>query len=85
MFEYGSVQYHMENGKVKMQKVHINGSKGYKEVVEKTSRGKTAKKSRKPLTKSEIRCIKKCQFIPGLFKDCKSCIKNSTRKAKHHE
>ena len=32
------------------------------------------RKSKKPLTQKQIHCIKKCQFIPGLFKDCMECI-----------
>lgn len=81
MFEYSSQQVHMENGKMKMQKVEIKGTKGYKEIVEKTSRGSMRKTSRKPLKKSEIACIRRCQFIPGLFKDCERCIR-STRKVR---
>jgi hypothetical protein len=77
MFKYSSVQMHSDyiNGKRKMktQTVKINGKKGFKSVsVMKNGRRQTSKKF---LSKREIECIKRCQFIPGLFKDCQKCLK----------
>ena len=73
MFRYTSVQTHSEykNGKrrTKTKSVKVNGKKGYKFVTLRNNSG--TKKSKKPLTQKEIACIRKCQFIPGLFDDCK--------------
>lgn len=72
MFTYNSVQTHSElkNGKkeTKTRRVTIRGKSGYKMLTIRKS-GKT-KKSKKRLTKKEINCIRKCQFIPGLFNEC---------------
>jgi hypothetical protein len=68
MFTYNSVQIHSDGKNEKMRRVTIKGKTGYKILTIRKS-GKT-KKSKKRLTKKEINCIKKCQFIPGLFKDC---------------
>jgi hypothetical protein len=62
--------------KMKTQTVKINGKKGFKSVsMMKNGRRQTSKKF---LSKREIECIKRCQFIPGLFKDClkKNITKN---------
>ena len=76
MFKYTSVQSYSNfvNGKLKkkIQTVKINGNKGYKAVsVIKNGRRSMSKKH---LTRKEMTCIKRCQFIPGLFKDCQSCV-----------
>jgi hypothetical protein len=83
MFKYNSVQTHSDfkNGKLrtKTTRVTIRGQKGTKsvEVLEKSPRKKLRKtRSKKRLTAKEIKCIKNCQFVPGLFKDCWDCIKN---------
>jgi hypothetical protein len=72
MFEYNSVQTHSDfkNGKneTKTRRVTIKGKSGYKIFTIRKS-GKT-KKVKKRLTKKEINCIRKCQFIPGLFNEC---------------
>ncbi len=76
MFRYNSVQTHSEykNGKqqTKTQRVVIKGKTGYKMVS--TNRSGKTRKSKKRLTQKEITCIRKCQFIPGLFKECHDCI-----------
>jgi hypothetical protein len=73
MFVYRSVQYHSNvvNGKekTKTQRVDIKGNQGWKSVTIKQNKG-ARKTSKKRLTQKEIRCIKKCKFIPGLFSDC---------------
>ena len=87
MFEYHSQQLHIEENKAKIKKVDIQGKKGTKEIIEKSLKGRTLRKSKKPLKPSEIKCIQKCQFIPGLFKDCEDCIKNiplKTKTRRHH-
>ena len=76
MFKYTSVQSHSDfvNGtlKNKIQTVKINGKKGFKSVsVVNNGRRSTSKKR---LTRKEMACIRRCQFIPGLFKDCRSCV-----------
>ena len=72
-FQYKSVQMHSDNKQTKITRVTVLGKKGYKSV-EIRKRGKKTRKSRKPLTMKQIRCIKRCEFIPGLFKDCIDCI-----------
>ena len=78
MFEYHSEQTHSEfikgKGMTKTHRVTIKGKKGYKLVELKNKSGKITQKSKKALTKKEISCIKRCEFIPGLFKDCERCI-----------
>jgi hypothetical protein len=73
---YTSEQIHTEysNGKKRMktQRVVIHGNKGYKQVTVITNRKR--KTSNKPLTKKEIECIRRCEYVPGLFKGCEECI-----------
>ena len=77
-FRYESTQIHsdLRNGsrRTKTQRVTIRGKKGHKEVTVQQN-GKRSKTSKKKLSKKEIDCIRKCQFIPGLFKDCERCVK----------
>jgi hypothetical protein len=75
MYQYISEQLEVKNGKSKLRRVTIKGVRGTKEVIQRTARGKI-RRSRKTLKKSEVACIKRCQFIPGLFTDCeKQCEK----------
>lgn len=79
-FKYNSVQSHskVKNGKLKTKttRVTVKGSKGYKSVeikernLRKSASSAKTRRSKKALTQKEIKCIKDCQFIPGLFKDC---------------
>jgi hypothetical protein len=77
MYEYHSIQQYttVQKGKRKttIKKVVISGQKGYKQVTVRQPSGRN-KTSKKRLTKKEMQCIKRCKFIPGLFKDCESCI-----------
>ncbi len=73
MFSYTSVQSHSTPKETKITRVTVKGKRGYKSV-EVRQRGQKTRKSRKPLTRKQIHCIKKCQFIPGLFKDCNECL-----------
>lgn len=78
MFAYHSVQSHSEfnkgEGRTKVTEVHIKGARGHKSVTVRNRAGKKIKSSKKRLTRKEVNCIKRCQFIPGLFKDCEKCI-----------
>jgi hypothetical protein len=58
-------------GKV-IRKVSIKNGKGYKSIS-KYHKTKHTGTIRKPLKPSEIKMIKQCKFIPGLFKNCKTC------------
>jgi DNA-binding protein YbaB len=74
---YTSEQTHSDivQGKkqIKTKRVTIRGKSGYKSVtIQINGRKKTSKRK---LTKKEIDCIRRCQFIPGLFKDCESCVR----------
>ena len=82
MFAYTSVQTSMdtEGGRVrtKTRRVKIQNSRGFKEITYKlktNGKFRTTRKSRKPLTKKEITCIRRCKFVPGLFKSCEEgCV-----------
>ncbi len=79
MFEYNSIQTHSEfkngKGKTKTNHVKIKGKSGFKMITIRNKSGKIITKSKKRLTRKEISCIKKCKFVPGLFKDCEQCLK----------
>jgi hypothetical protein len=77
MYLYTSEQTHSDivHGKQqkKTKRVTIRGKSGHKSVtVQINGRKKTSKRK---LTKKEIDCIRRCQFIPGLFKNCESCVR----------
>lgn len=76
MYRYTSNQTSSEliKGKrrTKTRRVNINGNSGYKLIIIRNKSG--TKKSKKPLTKNEIKCIKKCKFVKGLFDDCEKCL-----------
>jgi len=57
----------------KQQIVDVNGKKGTKTVI--ITRNGNTKKSVKRLSAKEIECIRRCEFVPGLFKDCEECIR----------
>ena len=80
MFTYNSVQTHSEfkngKGRTKTNRVTIKGKTGYKMITIRGPSGRITKKSKKRLSKKEVACIKKCQFVPGLFKSCEDCIKS---------
>jgi len=79
MFVYNSVQTHSDfkngKGRTKTNRVSVKGKTGFKMITIKNKSGKITKKSKKRLTQKEIKCIKQCQFVPGLFKDCEGCLK----------
>ena len=61
--------YKNGKGDVKTQRVHIKNGKGFKEVMM-AKKGRKTRKSRKPLSKKDMECIRKCRFRKGLFADC---------------
>lgn len=86
-FSYHSEQVHSfyENGKGQTRRnvVNIKGGKGTKAVETYAVNGTLKSRKEKTLTPTELDCIKKNQFVPGLFKDCVRPFKNnSTRKAR---
>ena len=72
-FNYDNFETKMlQNGGKIVRKVSIKKGKGYKSISryhKKTHRGTV----RKTLKTAEIQMIKKGKFIPGLFKNCKTC------------
>jgi hypothetical protein len=79
MFQYNSIQTHSEfkNGKghTKTNRVTVKGKSGFKMITFRNKSGRVTKKTKKRLSQKEINCIKKCKFVPGLFKDCEKCLK----------
>jgi hypothetical protein len=61
--------YKKGKGTVKMQRVHVKNGKGFKELVYKKN-GRVTRRSKKALTKGETKCVRRCQFVPQLFKSC---------------
>ena len=87
-FNYKSQQIHsvMINDKVitNEKNVSITNGKGTKTVIVREN-GKT-RKAEKSLNKNELRCIRKHQYVPGLFGDCiknmnARLLKKNTRKS----
>ncbi len=79
MFQYNSVQTHSDfkngKGQMKTNRVTIKGKSGYKMITIRNKSGRVTRKSKKRLSPKEIKCIQRCQFVPGLFKDCQKCLK----------
>ena len=79
MFQYNSIQTHSEfkngKGQTKTNRVTVKGKIGYKSITIRNKSGRITKKSKKRLSQKEVGCIKRCQFMPGLFKDCEKCLK----------
>ena len=73
-FSYHSEQSHslFTNGKGYTQRnsVDIKDGKGTKAVETYDVNGKRLSRQEKMLTASELDCIQRNKFIPGLFKDC---------------
>ncbi len=71
---YHSEQVHsvVENGRgvTRRNVVDIRNGKGTKAVEEYGVDGKKVYSKEKALTKSELDCIQRKKFVPGLFKDC---------------
>jgi len=59
----------------KTQRVQYKNGQGFKEVCYKQT-GRATRRSRKPLNRSEIACLRQCKFKPFLFRDCnEECLK----------
>lgn len=61
--------YKKGKGTMKIQRVHLKNGKGFKELVYKQN-GRVTRRSKKNLTKAETKCVRRCQFVPKLFKSC---------------
>jgi hypothetical protein len=67
--------YKKGKGTIKVQRVHMKNGKGFKELVHKQN-GRVTRRSKKALTKAEAKCVRRCQFVPTLFKSCnEECVK----------
>ena len=74
-FKYENVeQVNTQSGGKIVRKVSIKQGKGYKSIS-RYNRKKHIGTVRKLLKTGEIQMIKLGKFIPGLFKNCKSCSK----------
>uniref|UniRef100_A0A6C0E5X2 Uncharacterized protein n=1 Tax=viral metagenome TaxID=1070528 RepID=A0A6C0E5X2_9ZZZZ len=78
-FHYSNVQKHGHGSTKKVRKVIIQKGKGYKSISF-YKNGKLTKTIKRPLLSTHIEMIKKCQFIPGLFNDCKPVTRKLTRR-----
>ena len=86
-FSYHSEQVHSifskGRGHTRRNIVDIKNGKGSKAVETYTMDGKLKNRNEKQLTQTELDCIKRNKFIPGLFKDCIKPLKlTKTRKRK---
>ena len=86
-YSYHSEQVHsaFANGKGQTRRniVDIKNGHGYKSVEIYRVDGTQIQRVEKHLSKSELDCIKRNKFIPGLFKDCIQPIRlQKTRKYK---
>lgn len=61
--------YKKGKGTMKIQRVHLKNGKGFKELVYKQN-GRVTRRSKKALTKGEVKCVRRCRFVPKLFKSC---------------
>jgi hypothetical protein len=83
-FEYNNTEViNNQSGGKTVRKVSIKKGKGYKSIS-KYHKKKHTGTVRKKLKTSEIQMIKMGKFIPGLFKNCKTCSNkyNKTMKNK---
>lgn len=72
-FDYNNTDVRPDKfgGKI-VRKVYIKKGKGYKSIS-KYHKKKHTGTVKKTLKTSEIQMIKRGKFIPGLFKNCKTC------------
>jgi len=73
-FDYENTEVKNQLGGKIVRKVSIKNGKGYKSIT-RYHRKKHIGTVRKILKTGEIKMIKLGKFIPGLFKNCKSCSK----------
>ena len=79
-FNYHNKEIEIQGDTKIVRKVSIKNGKGYKSVT-KYHKGKKTGSSKKSIHKSHIVSIKKREFIPGLFLDCK-CKEKEKKMAK---
>ena len=88
-FSYHSEQIHSEFkngvGQTRKNSVAIKNGKGHKSIEIFSADGKLLSRKEKALSATELNCIRRNKFIPGLFKDCIKPLQNtkaarSTRK-----
>lgn len=73
IFDYRNVEVKPDQfGGKTVRKVHIKKGRGYKSIS-KYHKKKHTGTVRKTLKRAEIQMIKLGKFIPGLFKNCKTC------------
>jgi hypothetical protein len=86
-FSYHSEQVHSDfhNGKGQTRRniVDVKNGAGTKSVEVYDASGKVKSRKEKVLTDTELGCIKRNQFIPGLFKDCVKPLSLSKEKPRH--
>jgi hypothetical protein len=89
-FTYHSEQVHSSfvngKGQTRRNAVSIQDGKGKKSVEVYDMKGNIQSKREKELTKTELECIRKNKFIPGLFKDCITPLrlKGKTRRRRNN-
>lgn len=86
-FSYHSEQVHSVfvkgKGQTRRNIVDIKNNKGSKAVETYAADGKLKARNEKQLTQTELDCIKRNRFVPGLFNDCIKPLKPAkTRKLK---
>jgi hypothetical protein len=69
---------HSQNGRKTVRKVYIQHGRGYKSIS-KYHKRKHVGTVRKTLKSAEIQLIRSGKFIPGLFSNCKTRSKKSTK------
>ena len=83
-FTYHSEQvhslYNSGKGKTRRNIVDIQNGNGMKAVEEYSVDGKRMSRKEKELTAEEMRCIRKHQFVPGLFQDCIKSLEPSKKR-----
>ena len=85
-FSYHSEQVHsdFQNGKGQTRRnvVDIKDGKGTKAVETYDVNGKRISRQEKGLTTSELECIHKNKFVPGLFKVCIKPLRSGATRSK---
>ena len=73
-----------ENGKGQTQRhvTQVRGEHGIKSVETYDAEGKQLGRKEKKLTPNEMDCIKRNEFIPGLFNDCVKSLENGKERGK---
>jgi hypothetical protein len=71
-------------GQTRRSIVDIKNGQGTKAVETYAADGKIKQRNEKQLTQTELDCIKRNKFVPGLFKDCIKPLKaiNKSRKTR---